>query len=348
MMKKICIFTLIGNYNYGNRLQNLALQEYLKKKGADVVTYVNVEAGQLIKQFLKNLYARCYGKYNFPKKVNANLLLREYVFDTFNRRYIHMGCPEKLNDYICIVGSDQVWAPGIISNDKGLLLKGIKCYKKYAYAASFGERNIPDKMQEVYRECLEDFDGISVREDSGLQIVEKLGFSFGQKVVDPTLLLSPEEWDQYAVPVPEMEDREYIVLYFLSPIDSEFILRVKYFAEELGADVVNLMEDSSKYWYTKTPGEFLSIIRNSVCVLTDSFHGTIFSYIYRRSFFVYDRNSEVNMNSRLESLLNMLGLQGRWNLECKVQNLGMEWNTENKLPELKQKSEDYLWWCLNG
>lgn len=347
-MENICIVTLMGKYNYGNRLQNLALQHYLEKLGCTVYTYENAPYTAVLKSKVKNLYSLCYKRFGIPRKSNSNLLLREYKFHLFNKKYIHIKKIRSLESYKCFVGSDQVWAPAVISDAPELLLKGIMCVKKFSFSASLGENEIPAQLKSVYFECLSEFDGISIREKKGVALVKDLGISGVRWTLDPTLLLSKDEWDQYIEAVPELVGRKYIVLYFLNRAADQVYDSALQLSKDTGAEIIDLMENHSKQWYTKDPSEFLWIVKNAICVLTDSFHGTIFSWIYKTPFFIFTRNSKVDMSSRLESLLEILGLKERLDMPCNLNNLNNDWTSTDSYESMKNESEQYIFECLRS
>lgn len=347
-MEDICIVTLMGKYNYGNRLQNLALQHYLEKNGCTVYTYENAPSTNILKSRVKNLYSLCYKWFEIPQKSNSNLLLREYNFHLFNKKYIHIKKIKSLESYKCFVGSDQVWAPAVVNYAPKFLLKDITCIKKFSFSASLGENEIPAQLKPVYFKSLLEFDRVSIREKKGVELVKNLGISNVQWTLDPTLLLSKEEWDQYIKIVPELVGRKYIVLYFLNEAADRVYDSALQLSKDTGAEIIDLMDKKSKQWYTKDPSEFLWIVKNAICVLTDSYHGTIFSWIYKTPFFIFTRNSEIDMSSRIESLLDILGLKERLDLPCNLNNLNNNWTITESYKTMRRESGQYIIECLRS
>jgi hypothetical protein len=166
---------------------------------------------------------------------------------------------------------------------------------------------------------------ISVREKRGGEIVKALTGRDVPVVVDPTLLLSAAEWNQVGTSAVSKPSRPYLLTYFLgsvSPARQEFIDRI---ARERGLAVISLntLEDLSAY--TAGPSEFIDYVASADCVLTDSFHGAVFSIIYRRCFAVFTREGEgPSMNSRIESLLDRFGLSD----QIYSQGSGFNWQPD--------------------
>ena len=214
-MKKIGIVTLCGNFNYGNKLQNYALKKYISDLGYNVETV-----------WIKNQYI-----YSFAKRLKWELFLKKYeyidnkkrsrCFRKFNkhlniksRTFFRDDMQKVSKKYDCIVvGSDQVWNPENFNNDSVYLLKGINA-RKIAFSASFGVNNIPKERISRYRDGISEFDAISVREERGRELIAEIsGRRDAITLVDPTMLLSGEDWDAISKE-PENVPKKYILNYF--------------------------------------------------------------------------------------------------------------------------------------
>ena len=216
---KVAIVTLVGDFNYGNRLQNYALQEVLKSLGVEVLTVDNPSIS--ITQCLRErLVERVNGKRQLK---SFGDLRREKSLRNFTRQYIHMAKADITSydfDYF-VVGSDQVWNPSFWEKNtecysaQRYLLENVEASKRVSYAASFGIDKLNDFWVKVFQKELSVFHAISVREVSGAKIVDDLCGKKAEVVLDPTLVLSKEKWNQMAV---DVQEDPYILAFFLGEI----------------------------------------------------------------------------------------------------------------------------------
>ena len=221
-----------------------------------------------------------------------------------------------------VVGSDQLWSPANIDNDFYTLTFVPDCIPKIAYATSFGTASLPKYQHRRARYFLNRFSSISVREETGKKLVESLSDRKAQVVLDPTLLLKREEWDRFSGNVPKIEEK-YIFCYFLGNNRNgrKYARRLK---EKMGCRIVALLHMDEYIAkdenfadiapYDVGPVEFVNLIKNAEFVCTDSFHGTVFSIIFEKKFFSFNRfskNSSISTNTRIDTLLGMLSLENR-------------------------------------
>lgn len=275
-----------------------------------------------MKRFIKNLIKQCIGR----DRLDYTRIQR---FDRFNRQHITNG-PFRLGtkgvsrvlvkryDFF-IVGSDQVWNTGftnVRNKLSHLLLSFAPDEKRVAYAASFGRFDIDKDYRHCFEKELSRFKAISVREKAGVSMVEQCGAS-AEVVLDPTMLLPCDQWEEIAVKPVFLPCGEYIVTYFLGGMDD----RVKDYTRSVagGRNIVKLydvytpkeqIEDGEAY--CAAPDEFLWIIAHASCVLTDSFHGAVFSILYHKPFIVFERlntSEGGQMGSRIDTLLNTFQLE---------------------------------------
>ncbi len=216
-------------------------------------------------------------------------------------------------DGMYLSGSDQVFRPDAM-NPMFFLQFGPKEIKRVSYAASMGVSDIPPEKQELFQKYISVFDSISLREFDGKDTVERL---YGKPVsvhVDPTLLLDKEDW------APLQSDRitkklkkPYILVYSLYRPDNinEILAKVK---AETGCDIVVMRVGNGKpircdrLVLDAGPGEFLDLIANARLVLSSSFHGAVFSIIYRKPFYAL---VNPGLPSRHSALLKRFALQDR-------------------------------------
>lgn len=319
-MKKVCIVTICNGSNFGNRLQNYALQETIRRAiaGAEVVTARNI-CGEIGKSLLKNriLFALIQSGPVTSlvfKFVNRPKIRKKMMFLRFNRRYITWSkryidrdyVPENFeNEYdYFVAGSDQIWNPYMPFNSSVEFLCFAPPEKRIAYAASFGISEPTDEQQELINERLKGFKNISVREVSGLQILEKAGIHQGKVTLDPTMLLTAGEWEKIEErPRFELQEANYALLYILDENNTEARKYIDDISRENGWKVVDIADQSNTAYYGIGPAEFVYLIHHAAYICTDSFHATVFSILFHKRFRVFTR---WNMNGRISTLLNML------------------------------------------
>jgi hypothetical protein len=214
-----------------------------------------------------------------------------------------------------LTGSDQVWNYRRSNDLDSFLLRFVQNdLKRVAYAASFGVDAIPFFLRETYSKGLKSLDHIAVREDSGVELVKFLARRDAHQVVDPTLLLRETDWSSLCrkVEIPDV----YVLVYSLT-ISTNIQENARLIAGMLGATVVMLtsfttLHFSQDIYFPKEvgPQEFLYLFKNASYIITDSFHGTVFSLTFGRQF-VYIGDKYNKQISRSRSLLFSLGLSTR-------------------------------------
>lgn len=364
---KIGIFTIIGR-GPGARLQNYALQEFLKKTfNADVKTIkrinyfyekINIKSlfkyrpfEDIIKYIINYKDYRNWLKkekevqtnwLEFDKNVSftKNIMREEYgpINKSFNDEF----------DYI-VVGSDQVWNPHWFPNID--FLKYIDKKKRISYAASFGVKEVPLNLQDSFRDVLNGMEYISVREEAGAKIVKDLTEKDVPVVLDPTLLLTKEEWLNVAKCPEWYKKEDYIIAFFLGDINQKRQEQIDKLSEDLGAKVIYPLRDINSDWEKIGPSEFIYLIANSKAVLTDSFHGTVFSIIMNKPFLVFDReqNGLESMNSRIDTLLRLFNMKDRYIKDNNIINIdNIDFSNVKKIQyDEKKRSINYLKKALN-
>lgn len=301
---KVGIVTLNGYENFGNRLQNYALQEVVKGLGFEVDTLWTFYPKQMFKYFLKILIPV---KAIYKKHRYLYLFSKKYIKTKFISKNANIA--DKYDYFIC--GSDQVWNYSFKSFNKRFFLDFSPKEKNIAYAASFGVNKIEEEYIEEFSKGLNNFKAISVRENEGKQIINKLDKSLDVDVVlDPTLLVDVEVWNNVSrkpsFDIPE----KYILIYMLGE-NSAYSDVINKVAQEKNLSIVNIMDKNSKY-YSIGPAEFLYLEKNANLICTDSFHSAVFGFLFDRSFVVFDRvDKSKNMSSRLNSLLTKFKLENR-------------------------------------
>ena len=367
--KKIGIITLHGYENYGNKLQNYALQEVIKSLGfmAQTVVIRNTQTNDkkylrkfktAIKMSLKELYKNIATRINRRKFYYANKALidkRTNYFKDFSQIYLnekfYNNSSAELKkvsseyDYF-ITGSDQVWNPLYINKAPIYFLTFTNKRKRIAYAPSFGRSDLPIEYQDKFRSWISDMAQLSVREESGANIIKKLTGRNVTVLADPTLMLSKEQWLSISKEAPNKTKKKYILTYFLGGITKKIQLQISDIAECYNLKIINLVDMKDKKTYETGPSEFIDFINSASVFFTDSFHGVVFSILTQTPFVVYERISKSSsMYSRIETLLDMFDLRDREaiNIKNKEQVFNMDFSHTYSILELERKKGlDYL------
>jgi len=312
-MKKVGIITPCSNNNIGNKLQNYALLSIIQSLNfeCNTIWIVNPFKNTPTKQFLKMIKKNCIDFFhkrnrkfkNFTKKY-LNIYSRKIIYNEDIYKI------EKNFDFL-IVGSDQVWNYKFVGNENIFLLKNINSEKKISYAASFGVDELEEGIKEIYRQCLKDFSCISVREKRGKELVEELiGKKKIEVVIDPTMLLTTDDWDKLLKKTTFSLPKKYILNYFLGSLSDEKRKEIENFAKLHNCEIINLLDKNDPF-YECDPTEFLRLEKNAFLVCTDSFHASVFSILYSRPFVVFKREQKnlKNMSSRIDTLIETFHLK---------------------------------------
>lgn len=368
-MKKIAIMTWLFYGNFGSILQAYSLGKYLSEQG-NYIEYINYYPNS---QYPRPLVDRLRDKEDVKRKVrsvirdhgkvqNPDLSHRLEIMNNFIAQNFILTEKCETNSELhrlsngfdaVIAGSDQIWSPLVFDEKFYLSYLGSKV-KKISYAPSFGVNNIDNSnLCGKIGKLIDDFDYVSVREDSGKNIVSKLCNKEATVVVDPTLLLSKTEWHAFAEEYTAFDTKtEYLLAYFLG--DNKRYEKYLKWAKKNGLRVVLIPSKVHNYCCeyevteSLTPEQFVYLFEHAKCVCTDSFHGTVFSIIFNRPFLTlarFDEKSKINQNERLRSLLSLTGLGDRYCdafsiMYCK--KLGEQYNVKVDLDERIAASKYFL------
>lgn len=320
-MKRIGIVTIIGDFNYGNRLQNYALAKTLSDMGFVVKTlnfrYTNRSTISVTKEILRNfVIALGIGRFKRNKKFKKFNKYIKFTPIIYNNDVINSN---EYDYFVC--GSDQIWNYNFDEFGKNTLLLFSSKEKNIAYAASFGVSSIPNNYIDIYKEGLNNFKNISLRENDGKDIIKNITNKEYPVVLDPTFLISKNEWNKLAKEV--KISKKYILVYILG--DKNEDINKKYKKEY---DVIYMNDTSNFNIYSTGPQEFLWLIKNAELVITDSYHACVFSIIFEKKFYVIDRlvNKEKCMEGRINTILSLLNLQDR-----KIENIFADTNINSNI-----------------
>lgn len=318
-MKKIAIITIDDINNYGNRLQNYAVQQYLNKLGFQIETlsssyglyYENIT--RLIKHYCGDFFKCFLLKKKYERYYNFRFFNRYIKFSSEDLKGIMKKNKNKYDYYI--VGSDQVWNPyfNTTTDDKFLMFID-DCNKKISFSASIGVDNIPENFVGKIK-SLSSFKSISVRENRGKELIEKITSRTDVEVlIDPTMLLSNVEWDCVSKKPKQLNlvnNKKYILNYFLGSLSELRKKEIERVAKENDCYIINILDKNDPF-YQCGPSEFLYLEKHAFLICTDSFHSSVFAILYDKPFIVFEReDKEEKMNSRLDTLLSKFKLLDR-------------------------------------
>ena len=333
--RRVGILTFHFVPNYGAVWQIYALQEALTARGhrVSVVDYqpahVNAGGRFWLPTSRRRIRANLVIAYQKYLRFRARFGRRRKIEDAFagfrggslrvtGRRYRTVGGlrrqPPQLDAVVC--GSDQIWNPSAqFGLDPAYFADfGPAALRRVAYAASFGRGSIEGEFYPQLKTLVDQIDHVSTREPSGAGILARAGVSKPVATLpDPTLL-----WDEYpVVPRPAGVPEKYLFSYVLRSGDAVNAIQ-RGIAGQLELPVVTPMnphtvKSDAAVQVIPTPEEWLALIRNASAVITNSFHGTLFSIILRRPFVVVGIGSGKGaLNERARSLLERLGLTERF------------------------------------
>lgn len=371
---RIAIMTQPLGHNYGGLLQAYALQTYLKKSGYEVVTIDRrkpVSRYHKSKSYVANVIRLLLGRIKaIPTDKKRNVILSDLA--NFRDKYVVMSPLivdnialkkyfEDSNFDAVIVGSDQVWRPRYSPAIANFFLDFThdlpRKPKRIAYAASFGVdySEYDSDLRERCKNLAQHFDMISLREVSGLALCRELFNVDGELVLDPTLLLSAKEYKALADTAKRTFKGKYILSYLLDSNDDKKRVVQKVSEKCRGTRIVSIKpengltdvreKDLPSCVYPSIE-DWLSSFYYAEYVVTDSFHGVVFSIIFNKPFIAIG-NAQRGL-ARFLSLLSQFGLEDRLITERGSFNKELihrkiDWNQINKMKsELTDKSSQFL------
>lgn len=331
-MKKIAAITFQGAHNYGSSLQCYALQQFvgdLCRQAGVEYNYEVINYRTDMQRYLYNVMPRVRGVKDLVKWAMRLPYVKQYKkkhdgFEAFITNEINTGrevltfeeIAASYGDYdYFISGSDQIWnVRSRDFSDAYYLTFAPEGAKKISYAASMGPLKIDWEKydSEKYTKLLNEYSAISVREQGTAENVEYLTGKVPEIHVDPTLLLSKEEWKNISSGR-NYNQGQYILLYCLEPSKKQLEM-VDTISKVLGLPVVmTRYNNKTDYFnpyvklYDVAPKDFLGLVENAAFVVTSSFHGTAFSVIYEKEFLSLDGMND----KRISNLLTLIGLESR-------------------------------------
>lgn len=327
---KIGIITWFNGGNYGTNLQAIALQSYLRSNGYSVelidfeIDVQRKEKRTLLAKILsqplkyatkyaeKKYYTQIQTRYNrMASEVRENCMFTKVVMN--EQDYI-----DTCNQFdVLICGSDQIWNPNWYHRFYYADYDQIKA-KRISYAPSLGVNVLREEQKEDLARSLSKFDAISVREYRGANLIKPLVKSKPKVVVDPTLLLTAKAWDEL-FSIETLPGEKYILSMFLTDNHSHWCA-ARAFAKSKSMKHIVIPYCGFSYFQNAeikadaSVRDFLKLIRGAEYVLTDSFHVTVFSLIYKRQFYTFERfveNEFTSQNERIRNILEISSCQER-------------------------------------
>ncbi|OZG66173.1 polysaccharide pyruvyl transferase [Bifidobacterium hapali] len=335
---KAALITYHAAHNNGSFLQAFATQRKIQQLGYDC-DIINFSTPR--QQYLYDVYKKVHGPKDIAKNLYAvfhhKLIQRRHDdFTNLAHRALKLTPkfyedPSQMGDLeaqydVFVSGSDQIWNMDAWDYSDAYFLSFVKRKAKVSYASSMGghilEKRDDKALANRYRELLADYRAISVREKTAQEYLQPLLDKPVTQVIDPTLLLRQEDYDEITAPL--LVDEPYIFYYAIDSIElnDSAAKAVKQYAEAKGLPVYVMFTGNKSYGLKEygfhllevaAPNHYLSLIKHAEHVLTASFHGTAFSILFEKQFHVVrgKHNGKVNMDDRMSSLLSTCELPDR-------------------------------------
>lgn len=376
-MKKVGVSTVFTGFNYGSSLQAYATKVILKNNGFEGI--ILGQKGSLIKGRdvrIKKLCSMFFRALIHPKarktikayKENPTAVPTEetkILFRDFTERYIRPDYRTwrelkkigKSSDYIgFLCGSDQIWNGDTLYVDPFYYLRYAPVEKRIAFSPSFGRDKISDYNIRLIKKYISDFNYLSVREESGVEIVKRLTNQNAIHLLDPTLMISSKQWDKELEIKTYNNDDLYILAYFLNEPSENAQKTLRNLSKSINAKILAIpYRKEKKKWFDYTinvgPKEFVENVKNTSFICTDSFHGTAFAINYHIPFYTFERQygSAGKQSARVISLLEKLSLMERFNpIDCMDEKIVDYEKCEEVLQMERKKAINYLNNALNN
>lgn len=305
--QSIGIVTLVDNLNYGNRLQNYAVDSIYRRLGLLPTTLINERVPVIIKvkSAVKSIIGRGEAVPNPSKDPRYSLFVEFNASLKFERVTSWRGLSTQYD--LFSTGSDQIWNPWYSPDLHWPFLEFAKKEQRIALCPSIGIDTIPSKFEKNLRRGARGFDVLTVREDAGKAILDGLGCTGSTVLADPTIMLEPEDWmrvsDDSATPT-----EPYVFVYMLGRQTDP----IRNYVEEVagGKSVVALSDHCDLDGVLAGPAQFIDLIAKADAVVTDSFHGSVFSMLLDTPLTIVRRMGRGSeLNSRIETFVKKFHLE---------------------------------------
>jgi len=358
---KVGILTFPNSTSFGAALQMYALYRAVEELGAEaeILNYHNAymkaerhtgrvrgksSIGGKLYLLLKNaMHCRQISGFRAFEKS-----LDRYPAKPVSDKHALPGLCERYSHVIC--GSDQVWNPNITDTDLSYFLDFCDCdTKRISYAPSFGISEFSTEFQTKIKKELLQFKALSAREVEGQELIQALTGTDVPLVTDPTFLLTKAQWTQEERTC--TKQKEPYILYYTVKSSKHLLQFARKLAEEknmkllvVGGNAVKQLKNRDsrlEYAWDLEPRQWLGLMHHADCVVTNSFHGTAFSLIYEKDFYL-ELSSETN--SRLRQIVRTAAVEDRVVGEgCAAWDSHIDYTrVMEKLEPLKKSSKEYL------
>lgn len=358
--KNVLILTINDPTNYGNLLQNYALEQLLGQY-ADSVSTIKTLLGATsplkysisrIRNILAPLKWRIFSFLPGERGLigKKNVTNRKFLTQHMQNRKYYLSALKGLEggegepNYF-VIGSDQVWNYSWLSpDDLYLRLGGLFPEEKtISYAASIGVNTVEGDARKAYSELLPKIRSVSVREDQAKLLVEDLSEQIATVVLDPTLMLNSTSWNAIASDRIPADDR-YILTYFLSRPTEKQEAVISRYAKKYHAKIRSFLDARDPETYCAGPKEFLELFSKAQFVFTDSYHACCFSINFNKQFKVFsrsDHDKKSSMNSRMETLGRLFAIENIFGADEDIPEIDYS-HVNMLLQQHRQESRDWL------
>lgn len=355
---KIGILTFHWATNYGAVMQCYALQNYLEEQGhiVEVINYKprqNDDSLYAFFRFGKFLHVKKYIE-NKKKEISLDIFRKDKLNLT-DRVYSYVDIPKMFTEYDAIIsGSDQVLNPSFLMHGEGRNVESPTYFlgfpfegRKIGYALSFGCVNYPQNVQPIASKYIKEFDTLSVREKTGVDIVLSMGRKDAVVVPDPTLLRGNQFYSHLAEECSALQNLSYVYSFFIRHVEDR-------------RNAIGKCPLSSPVLWNNDDGDYsmqgwIAKIKNAKFVVTDSFHCMVMCLKLHTPFLVVTENEgNVGMNDRFYTLLGKMGLESviifkdKLNLLFDSSNIVFDWaKVDCVLDEYLHVGENFLFNALS-
>ena len=369
---KILLTTVFSAFNYGSSLQALAGKHIVRKAGYEaelvklksLVKGRDVRLGKLVTILFRSLFLKknnalkTYGS-SYKKALVAGTEERFFAFTDEYLRPKEMtwsGLKRMAKDAVaCFSGSDQIWNSSTLYVDPLYYLRFAPQYKRVALSPSFGRDFIADYNKPKMKTWIGEYPYLSVREDSGVKLIKELIDRDALHLLDPTLIVNAEEWNDI-LGIGDVH-KDYILAYFLDEPSAFARRSLEELKEKMNCEVVAIPYQFGNMDYCDRmvaagPKEFVELVANAKVVCTDSFHGTVFALNMHTPFFTFEREygSANKQSERVLSILRKVGMLERYqpdNVADTLYNLDFE-HSEVVLNTEREKAYSYVNNAINS
>lgn len=322
MNRKCGIITFHCVPNYGAVLQAYGLQQYLKSNFADV-KIIDYRPQKIMQEYnfinFYSIFSVISSLWSLPsfwsKCKKFKMFVRKYL-DTTSECFEKEDSFKNIDFDILVLGSDQIWNSQITHGFDNVYMGDLGCKsvsKIISYAASIGKSTLSEEEKNFFKSKLEKLDFISVRENEAKELLGPLTNKKIEVVADPTILAGKKCFEKLIKPK-NIPKGKYVLLYSLNGYTETSAMAVKiskYFDAailEISGRRKGIVKNKHKTLYSAAPEEFILLVANAEYVVTDSFHGTVFSILFHKQFVTIPHKTR---NGRASNLLDICGLKSR-------------------------------------